>query len=213
MARTGVRAVRDLMPILVIGSSFFDQVLILGRIRGKKKVFAYWRQILLSQAGFTLLEIMLVLLIMAVVSALVLPNVFSPPSARMADEGRHLRQVLHLAAEEAQLRNIPLRWSAYANRYVFEIPNTKGVWRPMHEKPFAPHTLPEGVYIESVQLQDALPQAESAATDNHPPLGRVTLFPDGMLTLADVTLASASGQLRIQLRPGPNGIHVVASAP
>jgi len=161
-----------------------------------------------SAWGFTLLEIMLVLLIMAVVSAMVLPNVFSPPSARLADEGRYLRQVLHLAAEEAQLSNIPLRWSAYANRYVFEIPDAKGAWQPMHEKPFAVHVLPDGIHIESVQLQDGLPQPEDT-TDKHPSLGRVTLFSDGMLTLADVTLASESDRLQMQLRPGPNGIQIV----
>jgi len=164
-----------------------------------------------SQAGFTLLEIMLVLLIMAVVSAMVLPNVFSPPSARLADEGRYLRQVLHLAAEEAQLRNIPLRWSAYANRYVFEMPDTEGAWQPMGERPFTPHDLPEGIHIESVQLQDGLPQPENT-TDKYPPLGRVTLFSDGMLTLADVTLVSESGWLQMQLRPGPGGIHIVKAA-
>ncbi len=161
--------------------------------------------------GFTLLEIMLVLLIMAVVSAVVLPNVFSPPSARLADEGRYLRQVLHLAAEEAQLSSVPMRWSAYANRYMFETPDAEGAWQPMHEKPFTPHDLPKGIHIESVQLQDGLPQLEKT-TDEHPPLGRVTLFPDGMLTLADVTLASASKQLQMQLRPGPGGIHIVEPA-
>ncbi len=159
-----------------------------------------------------MLEIMLVLLIMAVVSAMVLPNVFSSPSARLTDEGRYLRQVLHLAAEEAQLRSVPLRWSAYADHYVFEMPDAEGVWRSMRERPFISHSLPRGIHIASVQLQGGLPQPE-ITTGKHPPLGRVTLFPDGMLTLANITLTSASDQLRIQLRPGPGGIHIVKAAP
>jgi len=60
-------------------------------------------------------------------------------------------------------------------------------------------------------LQDGLPQTEDT-TDKHPPLGRITFFSDGMLTLADVTLASASGRLQMQLRPGPGGIHIVEPA-
>ncbi len=155
---------------------------------------------------------MLVMLIMAVVSAMVLPNLFSSPSGRLKDEGRYLRQVLHLAEEEAQLRGTPLRWSAFAHRYLFEIPDAEGAWRPMHDKPFAPHALPAGIRIASVQLQNGLPQQERA-TGQHPPLGRVTLFPDGMLTLADVTLTAQSDRLHLQLRPGPNGIRIVTPQP
>jgi len=174
--------------------------------------YHYFRQqrgMATSACGFTLLEIMLVLLIMAVVSAMVLPNIFSPPSARLADEGRYLRQVLYLAAEEAQLRGIAMRWSAYKGRYIFEMPDAEGAWQPMSEKPFAPYSLPEGIHIESVQLQNGLPWPDTQ-TEQDAAVGRVTLFPDGMLTLADITLAAKSSQLRIQLRPGPDGIHIVA---
>ncbi len=162
--------------------------------------------------GFTLLEIILVLLIMAIATAMVLPNVFSPPSARLAEEGRHLRQALLLAAEEAQLRGVPLRWTAFATHYVFEVLDKEGKWRRLNDRAFVSHTLPDGVRIQHVQLQDGvsrpdLPQADSRTRET-PPLGRVVLLPDGMLSMADVTLASASRRLQLTLRPGPGGIRL-----
>jgi len=161
-----------------------------------------------GDAGFTLLEIMLVLLIMALATATVLPNLFTSASAGLADEGRRLRQVLRLAMEEAQLRGVPVRWTAYANRYVFEIPDGTSEWRSLREKPFAPDSLPEKIRIESVQSQDGLPWSGRSVKRNMP-LGQVTLLPDGMLTPTDVTLASPSDHLRIRLRPGPAGIRIV----
>jgi len=151
---------------------------------------------------------MLVLLVMALVTATVLPNLFPSASAGLTDEGRRLRQVLHLALEEAQLRGVPVRWTAYANRYVFEIPDGAGEWQALREKPFGPDSLPEKIRIASVQLQDGLPRSDQSVKQDMP-LGHVTLRPDGMLTPADVTLASASDHLRIRLRPGPAGIHIM----
>ena len=162
--------------------------------------------------GFTLLEILLVLLIMAIATAMVLPNAFSPPSARLAEEGRHLRQVLQLASEEAQLRGMPLRWTAFAQHYVFEVLDGEGKWRRLSDRVFVSHSLPDGVRIQHVRLQDGmsypgLPPAGSP-TQEDPPLGRVVLLPDGMLSMADVTLVSASGRLQLTLRPGPGGIRI-----
>jgi len=104
---------------------------------------------------------MLVLLVMALVTATVLPNLFPSASAGLTDEGRRLRQVLHLALEEAQLRGVPVRWTAYANRYVFEIPDGAGEWQALREKPFGPDSLPEKIRIASVQLQDGLPHTDT----------------------------------------------------
>jgi len=163
-----------------------------------------------------LLEIILVLLIMAIATAMVLPNAFSPPSARLAEEGRHLRQVLHLASEEAQLRGVPLRWTAFAQHYVFEVLDREGKWRRLGDRAFVPHILPDGVRIQRVRLQDGMSYPGLPPTDHPtreaPPLGRVVLFPDGMLSMADVTLASATGRLQLTLRPGPGGIRMAEDA-
>ncbi|MDQ6950539.1 MAG: GspH/FimT family protein [Mariprofundales bacterium] len=165
-----------------------------------------------SPRGFTLLEMMLVLLLMAVISALVIPNLFSPSSAQLADEGRHLQQVLRLAAEEAQLRGAAIRWSAYHDHYLFEMVDNHRVWRPMTEKPFAQYHLPPTIQIASVQVQDALSLPDTKSKRDAVQ-GQVIFSPDGTLTVADVVLRSETERLPMQLRPGVNGIRTLKPAP
>ncbi len=161
--------------------------------------------------GFTLLEIMVVLVIIAAISAIAIPHLFSSPERRLKDEGRHLASLLRLAEEEAQLRGVPIRWTAFADRYRFELPDADGAWQVMRERPFAPRSLPKGMRIESVRLQDGMPQPNESR-DDHSPLGHVTLFPDGMLSVGEVVVAEGAKHLRIVLRPGPGGIHVAKGA-
>ena len=158
--------------------------------------------------GFTLLEIMLVLLIMALISALAIPHLFQGPSSHLRDEARHLRQVLQLAAEEAQLRGLPLRWVAYPDHYRFELPDEDGKWVAMKERPFQPYAFPDGVRISEVRMQsNVLPASSASSADaEDAALGRVTMFPDGLMTVADVMLAGTERQVRLRLRPGPGGI-------
>ncbi len=189
--------------------------------------------------GFTLLELILVLLVMAVVSAFVLPNLFRPASAQLDDSARRMVRLLHLAAEEAQLRGTSLRFNLWSDHYAFELADDSGQWQPMSEVPFSGQLFPEGVSINGVKMtegvqfygdmQDTTPaKQDDAAQDGSgpslaqgseggkaekPPLGMIVLMSDGMLTLADVRLHAASGDVLLELRPGPGGIRVAEERP
>jgi len=183
-----------------------------------------------SARGFTLLELMLVMAVMAVVAGLVLPNLFQPARGSLDDSARRMVRLLHLAAEEAQLRGTSLRFNAWADHYNFELAGESGQWALLTEPPFTRRDLPDDVRVSEVKLAEgvafygslsgrsdkpdspASSQADSQAGDKaageQPPLGSVVLMSDGMLTLADVNLHSSSGDVHIELRPGPGGIHL-----
>jgi len=176
---------------------------------------------------------MLVLAVMAVVAGFVLPNLFRPASAALDDTARHTVRLLHLAAEEAQLRGMPLRWNAYADHYVFELAAEGGEWQALSEPPFEARTLPEGISISEVKLAEGVQffmaglsdsasqgngtaggEAQAARVEGKkPPLGTVVFMSDGMLSVADVSLHAEEGDVLIELRPGPAGIRVVEAAP
>ncbi len=186
--------------------------------------------------GFTLLEIMLVMAVMAMVAAFVLPNMFRPATATLNDTARHLVRLLHVASEEAQLRGVPLRWNAYADHYQFQLANNKGEWQAFSEPPFAAQALPDDVKITEVRLADGLglgfagDTGLATATDKTmqtidfknksklsgkggKAIGSVVFMSDGMLSVADVFLHANAGELRLELRPGPAGIRIRKDVP
>lgn len=181
--------------------------------------------------GFTLLELMLVLVVMAVVASFVLPNLFQPANAAPDHAARRMLRVLHLAADEAQLRGSVLRFNARPDRYDFELADTDGHWQVLSDAPFAEQVLAEGVTISEVKLAEGVqfyggltdqawqPQeqvpagSEGGKSTETAPIGSIMLMPDGMLTLADLTLHAASGDVHIELRPGPGGIRMLDSKP
>lgn len=157
--------------------------------------------------GFTLLELLLVILIMALAAALVIPDMRPHPAAGLERQAGRLQQVLRLALEEAELRGMPLRWSAFPDRYEFELADANGRWRRMREKPFQPVRLQNGVRIADVRLQDGLPRSGSVAAGSGV-LAHIVLSPAGTPAAADIVLAAGVARLHLRLRPGPDGIHL-----
>ncbi|MDQ6986924.1 MAG: prepilin-type N-terminal cleavage/methylation domain-containing protein [Mariprofundaceae bacterium] len=179
--------------------------------------------------GFTLLEIMLVIAVMAIVAGFVIPNLFRPATATLDDAARQLVRLLHVASEEAQLRSAPLRWNAYSDHYEFQVADSKGEWHMLSAPPFRAQALPHGVKISDIRLADSLMQGfnsdniepysikektnDASDKNKKPPLASLMFMSDGMLSVADVFLQSPSGDLVLELRPGPAGIRVRKDVP
>ena len=164
------------------------------------------------EAGFTLLEILLVIVILAVSAALVAPSFFAAASASMDEEARRLSLALKLASDEAALSGRPFRWSARAHSYVFELPDSEGVWHAANEQPYGEYNLPAGIAIADVQPQNSA-LTEEVEQEKEAVMARLLLLPQGLIQPAEIFLAAEDGagrQLGIQLRPGPGGIQIVS---
>jgi len=163
-------------------------------------------------AGFTLLEILLVIVIMAVTSMMVAPSYFSAVSVSIDDEGKRLAQVLRLASEEATLSGDAFRVRFRQHSYQFQSADQEGAWQTLQDRPYQPYQLPEGFQI--VEINPTVPLTEDVDGETkgtEPVLANVFLQPEGISQIADIVLAvePANGrQLIVRLRPGPGGIRV-----
>ncbi len=168
-------------------------------------------------AGFTLLEILLVIVILAVSTAMIAPSFFSATAPSVEAEARRLALALNLASDEAALAGIPMRWSARAHSYLFESPNGEQEWRPNSEQSYREYQLPAGIVIADVQpaqpqlMEDGFSGAEADAKQAGPVLARLLLPAQGIAMPASIVLAredNAAQRVRIRLLPGPGGIHI-----
>lgn len=93
------------------------------------------------------------MLVVAVVAILAATVVFGyGDTARkkaIESEARRLVNVLELARREALLRNDTLAVTVEKNGYAVAERVGDDEWQPLHEKPFGPHTLEEGVSLEN----------------------------------------------------------------
>jgi len=167
--------------------------------------------------GFTLIEILLVLVIMAVMAAMVVPSFFAATGPSLHDQARRLAQALRLAADEAALTGKPVRWVARTHGYVFETPDIEGVWQPMTERPYNEFKLPAGLLISAVDPAHAPKQESSrqAKADEEPPIAHLLLPPQGVMEAAEIMLAEEADMetgAAIRVQPGPGGIRLVQNA-
>ncbi len=165
-----------------------------------------------TDAGFTLLELLLVIVIMAVTSMMVAPSYFSTVSVSIDDEGKRLAQVLRLASEEATLAGNTFRVRFRQHSYQLQSADQEGAWQTLLDRPYQPYQLPEGFQVVEIKPTVPLTEGVDGETKNtEPVLADILLLPEGISQIADIVLAAepANGrQLIVRLRPGPGGIHV-----
>jgi len=172
-----------------------------------------------SQSGFTLLEILLVITLIAVASAMIAPSFISMSDVDVSDEARRLQQVLRLASEEAQLTGIPVRLTVLKDRYKFEALNNDQSWGDFLEPPFKSYQLPSGIEMVAIHFAGGSPPErppeEELKDEGKDYVGRIVFWPDGMLDAADMLMGQSDGgsTISLQLRSGPGGIRAVEEAP
>jgi len=166
-----------------------------------------------GQAGFTLLEILLVIVIMAVTAMMVIPNYIGSAAVSLRDEGERLAGVLRLATEEAELSGTPIRLRMRRHSYLFQAVDSEGVWQAMSDSVYQPHQLGNGFTIAEVRPATALSEQEHPTTDQQQPpvIAELLLLPEGFRRVYDIQLADDRGRsVTVQLRPGPAGIAVTS---
>jgi general secretion pathway protein H len=69
--------------------------------------------------GFTLLELMVVMVLAGILLSIVTVSVTPDPRQQLAREGQRIGQLMALAADEARIRQEPIVWEADLNGYRF----------------------------------------------------------------------------------------------
>jgi general secretion pathway protein H len=87
--------------------------------------------------GFTLLELLVVIVIAGIVLSLVAVNAMPNDRSRVLDEGARTARLFELAQEEAQLRARPLAWEADNQGWRFTESTPRG-WVPLVTDVLAP---------------------------------------------------------------------------
>jgi general secretion pathway protein H len=116
-----------------------------------------------KQHGFTLLEIMLVLLLMGLVSSYVMVNAFSvSQSDRLKEQARRLQVIVDMASDYAVLNQLQLgiRIEEASNSYFFMYLDDNQLWQPIANDPiYEEQVLPEEFEL-ALEL-DELPWQEA----------------------------------------------------
>ena len=112
------------------------------------------------QRGFTLLEVLVVLLIMGVLVGMVSAIVRPDDRAQVRVEAERLAQLLDLAAMESRLTGHPIAWTAESTSYRFWRMAGDGEWSEMSDNnQFRARTLPAGMTISALQVEGMPAQA------------------------------------------------------
>lgn len=100
--------------------------------------------------GFTLLEMLVVMVIIGIVTAVVALTPSRNPVTDLKDEAQRLATLLESAADEAQVRALPIAWQPVDGGYVFSEQSEDGGWHVLGDsllKPYRWRTDVTGVAI------------------------------------------------------------------
>lgn len=154
--------------------------------------------------GFTLIELMVVLLIISITVAVVSVNFGVLDRRSTADEIERLQRVLQFAAERAAVRGSPIQVEFLPGSYRFSQLDTGGKWQLL----FAPRELAEhawqaGLSPEKLKVGERIAEPGDTRivfTSEAPPFRLDILTPDGLRTLtgnsAGEVLTEAASEAR-----------------
>ena len=105
--------------------------------------------------GFTLIELMVVLLIMGLFAGLVSTITRPDDRALLRVEAERLAQLLDLAATKSRLTGISIAWTADGPGYRFWQFNEDTYWSEiLDDESMRPRTLPQGMVIAAMRLEN-----------------------------------------------------------
>lgn len=150
-----------------------------------------------SSRGFTLLELLVVLLIMGVAAGMVGAIVRPDDRALLGAEAERLAQLLELAAEESRLTGKRIAWTAEGAQYRFWRWRDDAGWSEALEDVLRPRRLPAGAAISDLRIE-AGPAPGGALRLEFDPQGALAY--DFRMTLGEARYAVAAspvGEVRV----------------
>jgi len=145
-------------------------------------------------AGFTLIEILVAMSIVAVLSVMLVFAASPNESAQARTEARRLATLLELALAEARAGGRSIAWSPVPDGYAFFRKGDDGEWRVFpDDSPYRRRSLSTGVSLSAVRL-DGQPLRDDE---------RIVISPYGLNGIVQAIVAG--GRARIALRGGALG--------
>jgi general secretion pathway protein H len=143
-------------------------------------------------AGFTLLELVVVVLLLSIMLGLVAVNLSSDDSGELRDEAQRLALLLNAAQQDAILEGQVLALALEPGGYHFMRLTDAGTLQPItQDELLRARELPSDIKISAVEI------AGTETTDTQKPKG-IVLQPSGELDEFTITLQK--GQLRWQVK-------------
>lgn len=153
------------------------------------------------QSGFTLIEILVVVAVIATASAILVLAASPSDATRARGEARRLATLLELALAEARAGGRSIAWAPLPEGYAFFRRAEDGDWEEFAgDSAYRRRALPEGVTLRDVSLESR-PLREGE---------RVVMTPYGLAGTIVATVAAANAGFT--LRGGPLGRVTVAPA-
>jgi general secretion pathway protein H len=107
--------------------------------------------------GFTLIEMLVVLLVMGLLAGLVTATATPDDRARLNVEAERLAQLIHLAATESRLTGKAVAWTANGPGYRFWRFSEASGWSQISDDVLRARTLPQGMTISRLQVDNLRP--------------------------------------------------------
>ena len=126
-----------------------------------------------GQRGFTLIELMVVVLIVALASGMVVFSLRDTQGIALEREGQRLAALLEYARAQSRLQGTPVRWRATRNGFALE-----GLNKPVPEQPWL---------SQDTRVLDVLPRNPSMDSAS---LAALALGPEPVLSPQSVLLGS-----------------------
>lgn len=156
--------------------------------------------------GFTLLEILLVLVLLGVITGMVTLMLVDNPGRQLQGEQERLAAVLRAAADEALLQGVDLGVVLDREGYTFVAADPDSdAWQPLSQRPLQAHVWPPGLVVELRVEGELLSLPPGGRERSRPTL---LLLSSGELTPFELVLSSADG--RQQRRVWSDGINLLA---
>ena len=112
-------------------------------------------------SGFTLIEVVVVLLLMGIITVLVVANVAPDDKKQVRIESERLASLFEQASIDARVSGAPINCFVTTSGYRFETQTQDGDWLAMDDDIYRPHPLPAGVNIQAVAInQVSLPAGD-----------------------------------------------------
>ena len=138
-------------------------------------------------AGFTLIEVVVVLLLIGIISALVVVNVAPDDKKELRIESERLASLFEQASMDARVSGRTIGWSVDGNGYRFQEKSQDSDWVDMNDAIYRRHVLPTGMKIQSISIN----QVSMAAED------QLVFSPSGINPPFDMVMSKRRVRMRI----------------